>query len=215
MYTAREKVYTTMASQLIQFRLSGESLQALQELAEGGESLNLTAQRLMKNLLLQQETSTPTPPSLSTVSTEDVGQIVESIIEQKLSCLQQRIQEEVQTEVKKLSSQIDARVNLADADVDSLKESVDKLQETVDTLQKERDELDARNLELEALEADLKNVIALKDEEMEQLRSTQEPDYQSVANRVLASLKLGTQSPQYKSAKKAIAHFIQQLTADN
>jgi len=65
-------------------------------------------------------------------------------------------------------------------------------------------------------------VIALKDEEIEQLRSTQnkppeeqKPDYQSVANRVLASLKLGTQSPGYKAARKALLVFIQQLTTDN
>jgi hypothetical protein len=79
-------------------------------------------------------------------------------------------------------------------------------------------------LELEALEGDLKNVIALKDEEIEQLRSIQnkppeasrqEPDYQNIANRVLASLKLGTQSPQYKVARKVLTHFIQQLTTDN
>lgn len=101
-----------------------------------------------------------------------------------------------------------------------MQENVDKLQGTVDSLQKERDELESRNLELEALEADLKNVVALKDEEIEQLRSTQnkppeeqKPDYQSVADRVLSALKLGTQSPQYKIAKKALIAFIKQLSA--
>lgn len=57
--------------------------------------------------------------------------------------------------------------------------------------------MDEWKLELEALEGDLKNVIALKDEEIEQFRQNQnkppevqEPDYQAIANHVLASLKL-------------------------
>lgn len=40
-----------MASRLIQFRLSDEELQALQASSVEGESLNLTAQRLLKQLL--------------------------------------------------------------------------------------------------------------------------------------------------------------------
>jgi signal transduction histidine kinase len=104
--------------------------------------------------------------------------------------------------------------------VERLSQQSDELAE----LRQQNQELDKRNLELEALEADLKNVVALKDEEIEQLRSTQnkppeasrqEPDYQTIANRVLASLKLGTQSPGYKAARKALLVFIQQLTTDN
>lgn len=40
-----------MASELIQFRLSGKALEALQERQEEGESLNLTAQRVMKEMI--------------------------------------------------------------------------------------------------------------------------------------------------------------------
>lgn len=84
--------------------------------------------------------------------------------------------------------------------------------------------LDDRNLELEALEADLKNVVALKDEEIEQLRHVtqkEEPDYQaigeaselrSIAQSILSSLKLGSQSPQYKSVKRALSQFVGALT---
>jgi hypothetical protein len=40
-----------MASDLIQFRLSGKALEALQSRQKEGESLNLTAQRVMKEFL--------------------------------------------------------------------------------------------------------------------------------------------------------------------
>jgi hypothetical protein len=40
-----------MASDLIQFRLSGKALEALQSRQKEGESLNLTAQRVMKEML--------------------------------------------------------------------------------------------------------------------------------------------------------------------
>ena len=41
----------TMASELIQFRLSGAALEELQAKQQEGESLNLAAQRLMRDLL--------------------------------------------------------------------------------------------------------------------------------------------------------------------
>jgi hypothetical protein len=40
-----------MASDLIQFRLSGKALEVLQSRQKEGESLNLTAQRVMKEFL--------------------------------------------------------------------------------------------------------------------------------------------------------------------
>ncbi len=40
-----------MASDLIQFRLSGKALEALQSRQKEGESLNLTAQRVMREIL--------------------------------------------------------------------------------------------------------------------------------------------------------------------
>jgi predicted transcriptional regulator len=40
-----------MASELIQFRLSGKALEALQGKQKEGESLNLAAQRVMKEML--------------------------------------------------------------------------------------------------------------------------------------------------------------------
>jgi hypothetical protein len=40
-----------MASDLIQFRLSGKALEALQARQKEGESLNLAAQRVMKEIL--------------------------------------------------------------------------------------------------------------------------------------------------------------------
>ncbi len=201
-----------MSSQVISYRLSDEEVAALRRQALPGESDNQTAQRLARQSL---GVSTVSTVSTMSLPVDGLEERIESIVEKRFESfalrLQERLQEEVKTEVKKLSSQIDARANLADVD------TVDNYPESVDRLQKERDELDARNLELEA---DLKNVVALKDEEIEQLRSTQnkppeeqKPDYQSVADHVLSALKLGTQSPQYKIAKKALIAFIKQLSA--
>jgi len=79
-------------------------------------------------------------------------------------------------------------------------------------------------LELEGLEGDLKNIIALKDEELERLRqattaasvgiSKEELEampkalLEQIAQSILNGLKLGTQSPQYKAARKALSQFV-------
>lgn len=71
-------------------------------------------------------------------------------------------------------------------------------------------------MELEGLEGDLKNIIALKDEELERLRQAttaasvgiSKEELEAIAHRILASLKLGTQSPQHKSARKALSQFV-------
>lgn len=100
-----------MTSALIQFRLSGEALEALQSLTDDGESLNLTAQRLMKQLLLGSSPVIPmstlasTTSTTSTTSTETVTEIVESIVEEKFNCIQKRLQE-LEAEVKKLPARL-------------------------------------------------------------------------------------------------------------
>ncbi len=43
-------------------------------------------------------------------------------------------------------------------------------------------------------------------------RGAQLPDLEGVRDRILKSLKLGTQSPQYKAARKALDQFIRELT---
>jgi len=83
-----------MASELIQFRLSGSQLEALKAIAQEGESINLAAQRLLKEILAASiELSTsPSLPSLE----ERFEQIVEAKLSgqnELLSHLQQRIQE--------------------------------------------------------------------------------------------------------------------------
>ena len=52
-----------MASELIQFRLSGSELEALKASAQEGESINLAAQRLLKEILAA-STELSTSPSI-------------------------------------------------------------------------------------------------------------------------------------------------------
>ena len=84
-----------MASELIQFRLSGAQLEALKAIAQQeGKSPNLIAQHLLKEILAA-STELSTPPSIPSLE-ERFEQIVESKLSSQnhiLICLQKRIQE--------------------------------------------------------------------------------------------------------------------------
>lgn len=66
-----------MASKLISFRLSDEAVEALQAQVEGGESLNLAAQRLLTEVL---GTSTK---ALTSVDKRTLEQTIEAIVEER------------------------------------------------------------------------------------------------------------------------------------
>ncbi len=57
---------------------------------------------------------------------------------------------------------------------------------------------------------------ALKTElrELTQHQGAQLPDLEAVRDSILNSLKLGTQSPQYKSVRKALDQFIREVKQD-
>ncbi|HEY9830613.1 MAG TPA: hypothetical protein V6D26_08540 [Stenomitos sp.] len=84
-----------MASELIQFRLSGPQLEALKAIAQQkGESPNLVAQHLLKEILLA-STELSTPPFIPSLE-KRFEQIVEAKLSDQndiLSRLQERIQE--------------------------------------------------------------------------------------------------------------------------
>jgi hypothetical protein len=66
-----------MASKLIQFRLSGEELEALEAQVREGDSINLVAQRILIGALGVN--------SVDTVSTVPLDERIESIVEERLS----------------------------------------------------------------------------------------------------------------------------------
>lgn len=68
-----------MASQLISFRLSDVEIEALQAHSELDESLNLTAQRLLRNAL---GLSTSVDNSVNSLSLDER---IESIVEEKMA----------------------------------------------------------------------------------------------------------------------------------
>lgn len=85
-----------MASKLIQFRLSGEELEALEAQVNEGDSINLVAQRILIGAL-GVDTS-------STVSTVPLDERIEGIVEERLSAfstncnhLFDRLQESIQS----------------------------------------------------------------------------------------------------------------------
>lgn len=69
-----------MASKLIQFRLSGEQLEALEAQVRDGDSINLVAQRILTVAL-----GVDTVSMSSTVSTVSLDERIESIVEERLS----------------------------------------------------------------------------------------------------------------------------------
>ncbi len=67
-----------MASQLISFRLTEPEIEALQDYLEGDESLNLTAQRLLRNAL-------GLSTDVDSVNSMSLDDRIESIIEEKMT----------------------------------------------------------------------------------------------------------------------------------
>jgi hypothetical protein len=81
-----------MASHLISFRINDAELEALKQLAEGNESANLVAQRLLKERLgLSTE-------ALTQVSTERVEEVIEQVVSDRFS----RLEAEIETLKKQL-----------------------------------------------------------------------------------------------------------------
>ncbi len=76
----------TMASHLISFRINDSELEALKQLAEGNESANLIAQRLLKERL---GVSTG---SLTQVSTERVEEVIEQVVSDRFSRLEAEVE---------------------------------------------------------------------------------------------------------------------------
>jgi hypothetical protein len=74
-----------MASHLISFRVNDAELEALKQLAEGNESANLVAQRLLKGRL---GLSTQ---SLTEMSTEKIEAVVEQVVGDRFSQMQEEI----------------------------------------------------------------------------------------------------------------------------
>ncbi len=93
------KYYVDMASELIQFRLSGAELEALKAIAQEGESLNLAAQRLVKEIIAA-STELSTAPSIPSLE-ERFGQIVEAKLSDQNDILI-RLQERIQKVEKQL-----------------------------------------------------------------------------------------------------------------
>ncbi len=75
-----------MASHLISFRINDAELEALKQLAEGNESANLIAQRLLKERL---GVSTG---SLTQVSTERVEEVIEQVVSDRFSRLEAEVE---------------------------------------------------------------------------------------------------------------------------
>lgn len=141
-----------MASKLIQFRLSGEELEALEVQVKEGDSINLVAQRILIGAL-------GVDRSVDSVSTPDLDERIESVVEDKLSSfavnmndLLSRLQERIQaleTQVATLSTDnqpdlapaVDTPVDSVDSDVDESltgKELAERLGVDPGTLTKNR-----------------------------------------------------------------------------
>lgn len=123
-----------MASKLIQFRLSGDALEALEAQAKEGDSINLVAQRILTESL-------GVNSSVSAVSTNEWDERIGTVVEDKFSsfagsindligCLQERIQAlEVQVVNLSIDSQADLST-LVDSPVYRMGESVDESEES-------------------------------------------------------------------------------------
>ena len=76
-----------MPSPLIQFRLTEAEAKALEEQRQEGESLNLCAQRVMKQAL-SGKVSTPVNNIVNAVDKQEV----EAIVDERFNLLQERLQ---------------------------------------------------------------------------------------------------------------------------
>ena len=89
-----------MASQVISYRLSDKELEALEALSLPGESLSMTAQRLMKQLLENNSLSTE-------VSTVVDSELIHGLVEEKMQFLINSLNDQlgrIQDEMTELKS---------------------------------------------------------------------------------------------------------------
>ncbi len=123
-----------MASKLIQFRLSGDVLEALETQVREGDSINLVAQRILTEALgVDRNVNAVSTPGWD----ERIGVVVEDklssfagSINDLLSCLQERIQAlEVQVINLSIDSQSDVST-FVDSSVYNVGESVDELEQS-------------------------------------------------------------------------------------
>lgn len=88
-----------MASELISFRLSESRVQALQARRQSGESLNLTAQRVLSEVLgLSTDTSTG-------VDRQTLEQMIEAIVEERLTTVNNSVNERLTERLEALEKQ--------------------------------------------------------------------------------------------------------------
>lgn len=109
-----------MASELLSFRLSGSELDWLRSQQEDGETLNLTAKRLLLSLMngtvdITVDTSVDTP-----VDTMGLEQRLEKRIEEKIDLMYQQIVCDLNYVLdKRLSHHVDTTVNTVDITVNT------------------------------------------------------------------------------------------------
>ncbi len=88
-----------MASELISFRLGESRVQALQARRQSGESLNLTAQRVLSEALgLSTDTSTG-------VDRQTLEQMIEAIVEERLTTVNNSVNERLTERLEALEKQ--------------------------------------------------------------------------------------------------------------
>lgn len=113
-----------MASELLSFRLSGHELEWLKNQQEQGETLNLTAKRILLSLMNETVESTVYTPVDSTVYTQELEAKLEEKIEARFEEMYQQIS-------ANLNYILDTRLNTVD---DSVQNQITVNQETVDTV---------------------------------------------------------------------------------
>lgn len=141
-----------MPSALIQFRLKPELENVLIQLSEPGESLGLTAQRLLCEYLGIHSQTVPSPPSTpvnNIVDNPDIQSTVENCIQARLDSLKTELLIEIQESYSTAMAQLSGMAEqLREEMAERLGES-ERLRGEADTLRQENAALKAEIVETE------------------------------------------------------------------